>query len=375
MSLSANAAAPPAAPPTVSDFAATQALIKEIASEATGAGKGLLFDPETGVDGAADPPESGASEGTHNEANEPAEDGEDPGQDGKEADGEEQGAEKDGAQASGEIDVGRVTKALKAEGGVDLAELAEALGVQPEALGMTQAQFKAARIERKKATKTLDRALALSQQLEKDFGDPVKARKAAAAGQLEPAIEYIESVFGMPWNDLNKMVLGLIQGKGAPDIESKREIQQLRKDKADRDAADRARTEEAAKQKQVDDAKAWIAHGIKDDPMVSEETNKALRDAGLPPLIDLVFEEMRAGYSKGLTKPKAALEKVKAKLAKQAKALQGAGVLPKTRAASSRPVSASPPRGSAQTGSAGNGRAMTDAELRRAVLKEAGLSK
>ncbi len=371
MSLSANAAAPPAAPPTVSDFAATQALIKEIASEASGSGKGLLFDPETGVDGAADPPEPGASEGTKtHEADDQAED-QDLEQDGEDAN---QGAGKE-PQAPGEIDLARVTKALKADGGVDLAELSEALGVPPEALGMTSAQFKAARIERKKATRTLERALTLSQKLEKDFGDPVKARKAAASGQLEPAIEYIESVFGMPWNDLNKMVLGLIQGKGAPDIETKRELQALKKEKAERDLAAAKQNEQAAQQKQVDDAKAWIQNGIKGDPMVSPETDQALRDAGLPPLLDLVFEEMRAGYSKGLTKPKAALEKVKAKLAKQAKALQGAGVLPKTRGATPKPISSSPSRASAQTGSAGNGRAMTDAELRRAVLKEAGLTK
>ena len=380
MSLSANATAAPAAAPAappVSDFMATQALIKEISAEASSHGKGLFFDPETGVDAAGDEPAGEASSAGNEAQNGTKQEGgdEDVGQVEDGDQGQEHAEEGSEAEAAAEIDVERVKSAVNAEGVVDLAALAEALGIKPEALGMSPAQFKAARLERSKAQKTLQRAHDLSQKLERQFGDQVRARKAVEIGDLMPAVEFIQNTFGMEWNELNRAVIGLLQGKPVQDIESKRELREFKRREAERAENEKKTSEAAAKQQKVDQAKLWITNTIKADPLMSDAVARQLKAAGMPPIVDLVFEEMQSGYAKGLTDPKKALDRVRQKLTTQAKALQAAKILPasKPAPATKKPVSTSPPRANAQTGSAGNGRPMNDAEMRQAVLREAGL--
>lgn len=354
---------------------ATQALIKEISAEASSHGKGLFFDPETGVDAASDESAGDGSSAGNEAQNGTKQESREDGEQVEEADqGQEQAEEGSEAEAVAEIDVDRVKAAVTAEGGVDLAALAEALGVKPEALGMSPAQFKAARLERSKAQKTLQRAHDLSQKLERQFGDQVRARKAVEMGDLMPAVEFIQNSFGMEWNELNKAVLALLQGKPVPDIESKRELRDFKRREAERVENEKKTSEAAAKQQKVDQAKQWISNSIKGDPLLSEAVGKQLKVAGMPPIVDLVFEEMQAGYAKGLTDPKKALDRVRQKLTSQAKALQAAKILPATKpVVAKKPISTSPPRANAQTGSAGNGRPMNDLEMRQAVLREAGL--
>jgi hypothetical protein len=178
----------------------------------------------------------------------------------------------------------------------------------------------------------------------------------------------------MGWNELNKMVGQLLQGKPVKDLEAKRELIELRKKESARAEAEKKSLEEKATQQKVTDAKTWITNSLKGDKLATPELNKQLSEAGFPTITDLVFEEMKAGYARGLTDPRKALEVVKQKLTKQARALSAVvGTSKPAPAPKPKPLSSSKPRADGQTGSAGNGRAMTDKELREAVLKEAGL--
>lgn len=382
---SESSATPAAA---VSESVSTQALIQQIAAEARSAGQSVLYDPDSPVGdpatGDAPPPKGGkparpaAAADAKEGATESETDRDNP-EDQQERSEEDpsQGDEdqQEPAAQAGEISLEAVKAALGAEGGTDVAALAKALGVEAEALGLTPGAAKFLRLEKKKATATLQRAHTLAVELEKKFGDQIKARKAASEGQLEPAIEYCEATFGMPWNELNKMVGLLLQGKPVGDLESKRELRELKKRETERQAQETAKAQEAATAAKVTQAKAWIQTQIKGDKLASPELTEQLRAAGFPPVVDLVFEEMQLGYAKGLTDPKKALEKVRAKLEKQAKALRSAGLVPggKPPPKPAPVTSGSKPRTGAQTGAAGNSRPMTDAELRTAVLKEAGL--
>jgi hypothetical protein len=372
----------------VSEFAEAQALIQQIASEARTSGKTLVFDPEAPPEAeeggeaaprspkgksAGKPPKAASeddgnteSESSSEEERDPEASDQDPGEGDAEGDSEE-------SAAAGEVDLEALKAALAAEGGVDLLALAKALGKDPTELGLTQGQAAFLRLEKKKAAETLAKAQSLSERLQRDFGDQVQARKAASEGDLQPAIDFIEATFGMKWNDLNKMVAQLLQGKPIADLEKHRELHQLRKKEAERQAQEKKQAEEQAAAAKVEQAKQWIRTQIKSDKLASPEMEQALKDAGFPSVVDLVFEEMQSGYSQGLTDPKKALEKVRSKLQRQAKALRTAGLVPASSTPKKAPLSTGKPRESAQTGAAGNGRPMTDQELRQAVLKEAGL--
>ncbi len=381
----------PSATPPRSEAAATQALIAQIAAEARTSGQSIAFDPDAPVEGADgepvaprkgklngagkkpapategdDPDESQSHEKPEDD---PEGDPEDPEQ---AAEGDPEGDPEEPAQ-SGSIDLSAVERALKAEGGVDMLALAKALGKEPEALGVSKGAAAFLRLERKKANETLKNAQETAQRLERDYGDQVRARKAASEGDLQPAIDYIEATFGLNWNELNKMVAGLLEGKPPKDLEKNRELLALRKREAERTAEEKQRAESLAQAEKVTRAKDWIKSQIKGDPLASVDLDKQLREAGFPGVVDLVFEAMQAGYSKGLTDPRKALDSVRQRLTRQAKALRSAGLVPRAKPAKPAPLSTSRPREDAQTGAAGNGRPMTDQELRVAVLKEAGL--
>lgn len=369
MTVSANATGAPSAAPA-SDFAETQALIAAISAEARASGKPVTYDPSAPPDDAdaADAADEPGATPDEAQAEAPAEEATAEPEEGTEEPAEEQ-------EQAAALDPEAIQAAIKEDGTVDLEALAKALGVSPEALQLTPGQFKAARIETRKAKQLMQRAQALSEKLESTYGDQVRARKAAVEGDLNPAIEFVEGVFGMSWNDLNRAVGDLLQGKPIKDLEQKRELRELKKREAEREAREKEQAAVAEREQQVADAKSWIYASIKADKLADVDLNRQLHDSGMPTVVDMVFEEMRDNYAKGLTDPLKALERVKAKLARHAKVLQGAGVLPQTQQpAKAKPLtSTSKPRASAQTGSAGNGRPMTDAELRHAVLREAGL--
>lgn len=364
MSVSADANGAPAVSPRQTDFQETAALIKEITAEARASGK-PIFEPSEAED---------ASDGTtpaepSAEAVEATEEGSEAAEEATEVEVEE-GDELSTAEA---LDLAEIQAALSAAGDLDLEALAKALKIDLSKLQLTPSQFKAARLERRKSQQTLQKAEALQQKLEKTYGDQVRARKAVVEGDLNPAIEFIEGVFGMGWNELNTAVADLLQGKPIKDLEQKREIRELKKREAEREAALKEQQANNERAQQITDAKNWIGMVIRGDKLADPDLNRQLQQAGMPTVVDLVFEEMQANYSKGLTDPAKALDRVKAKLNKQAKVLQAAGVLPKTEAPKPAKAPMGKPRASAQTGSAGNGRPLSDAELRRAVLKEAGL--
>lgn len=359
----------------------TAQLIREITAEARASGQSLVHDPDAPPDagdtdaptpdgkgkGKDKGPPQPKEENTTDETDKSAEDPETPSED-------ESDAESESAEPTGEIDAEAVKRALaNADAdGVDMLALAEALGVDPEKLKVTAAQHRVLRIQQSKAKRMIKEAHDTAKRLNEQYGDQVAARKAVSEGDLNPAIEFVEKTFGMSWNELNKVVGQLLQGKPVADLEQKRELLELRKKEAARAEAEKKAAEDKAREQKVVDAKAWITSSIKGDKLATPELNKQLADAGFPTITDLVFEEMQANYSKGLTDPKKALERVKAKLTKQAKALQSAGLI--TKPATTKPkTTSSKPRANAQAGAAGNGRPMTDKELREAVLREAGL--
>lgn len=378
---------PPPATPAV-DRAGDAALIAQIAAEARASGQGVAFDPEAQPGDAPQKPGKAAkatakptvqvedAEAEDAEA-EPTEEAEPAASDGEaEAEGEGETDEAAPEAPSGEVDLDAVQKAMTAlEGGVDIIELARALGTTPEALGVSPATHAAIRLQRRKAAQTLKRAEDLANKLQAEYGDRVEARKGLSQeGDLDKAIACVEAIFDMSWNDLNKAIAAKLQGKPLPDFETKRELAAAKKREAEREAADKKAADERAAAEKTARAKDWIASKISKDKLATADLSKLLTDAGFPSVVDLVFEEMQRGYSKGLTNPLDALERVRGKLQKQARALQTAGLLPgaqKPKAPS--PVAASKPRAQAQAGAAGNARPMTDKEMREAVLKEAGL--
>ena len=353
----------------------TAALIREITAEARASGKSLVHDPDAPPDATAEPPAAGQTRTAKpKDPNAEESSPEDNEETRAESDSSDDQSDADETEPQGEIDPDRVRAALRREGGVDMLELAEALGVPPETLKVTPATHKALRIAQKRAREMAANAEKLSRDLQSKYGDQASALEAAGKGDLSPAIEFIEKTFGMPWNELNRMVAGLMQGKPAKDLHEKRELLELRKKAAEREEADKKAAAEQAQQQKVADAKQWIANSLRGDKLATEDLNRQLSEAGFPTITDLVFEEMAANWKNGLTDPRKALEKVKFKLSKQARALQSAGFGTKPSAApKSKPMATSRPRAEAQAGAAGNARPMTDRELREAVLKEAGL--
>lgn len=370
--------AAPAAPPPA-EATSTAALIAQITAEARASGQSLVHDP----DAPSEPGDGDTLDETpaakrkvpkpKTEIEKNVQDDGESEETGSTEEPEATGEDGETSEPQAGLDPEAIKRALAGEDGVDMLALAAALGVDPEKLKVTPAQHAVLRLQQKKAREMAKQAHDLSKRLTEQYGDQVKARKAVAEGNLDPAIEFIEGTFGMSWNELNRMVGQLLQGKPVKDIEAKRELQQLRKKEAERVEAEKKAEAERATAQKVSDAKAWIASSIKGDKLATPELNKQLAEAGFPTITDLVFEEMQAGYAKGLTDPRKALERVKIKLTKQAKALQNAVGSGKPAPPKPKPTTSARPRADAQTGAAGNGRPMTDAELRQAVLKEAGL--
>jgi archaellum component FlaD/FlaE len=408
----ATAQTPPAADPGPSDAD----LIKQIASEARSSGKSLTFNPDTGLDeadtdSADEPPARGSKGGKNKPAKEakptrgkdgkfrrekePEQDTEETTEDTEEtesdrdeeqneadADAEDEEADEDAdaeekddeEREPGVFDGSAIQAALDAEGGVDMLALAKALGKEPEELGVSPAQHKAIRLGQQKARATLVKAEKLAAKLNQQFGDPVRARKAVQTGELQPAIDYIQNVFGMSWNELNRAVAAALSGKPLPDLEEKREQFELKKRERERTEAEKKANEEKATAERTEKAKAFITSKIKADKLAKPEVSKLLTEAGLPSVVDMVFAELQAGYKRGLTDPKQALEKVRPRLMKLVKALTAAGLVALPTKPKPKPATTGTrPRSSAQAGAAGNSREMTDEELRRSVLKEAGL--
>lgn len=229
-----------------------------------------------------------------------------------------------------------------------ITDAAEYFGIKPE-------DFKAIRHERKKIDRGRAELDDLSTQLRDKYGDPIVARKAWEAGDLNTYFQTLERWSGVPHAEVQKAWALHVQGKPVPKLELK-------------PVTAPAVTADAGK---VAALKTRIGEDIKADPL-----------AATPGIVDLVFEKMRAGWNKGVRTPAAALKLVAADLLERNRAeraaLKKAGLIKSKPAAAQAPAArvATPRAGSARTqateGKPGSTRPMTDRELAADVMKSLG---
>lgn len=258
-----------------------------------------------------------------------------------------------GASASASVDPA-LAELIKSR---DLDALAAHLGIEnaEEFFRIGAADFKALRHERKKIAGDVKGLETLRTELQEKYGEPIVARKQFQAGDLNAFFATVEKWSGVPYADVQKAWVLHVQGKPVPKLEPKPQ-------------ADPAVTVDAQKVAQL---KERITGDIAKDPL-----------AGVPGVVDLVFEKMRTKWNEGVRTPQAALKLVAADLAERNKAervaLRKAGVIKgKEREPERRPASVPSPRqGSATTqatsGKPGTSRPMTDRELAREVLQGLG---
>lgn len=145
----------------------------------------------------------------------------------------------------------------------------------------------AAAVAEQKKAETL--AIALGEK----YGDPIAARKAAEAGDVDSFVTMVEKWSGgHSWNDVMKWVTSGLAGR------------KERLERKERQTNAEA-TEQAAKREQKQaEVRAWVDTGVK----------KLAPELHDPEVVDLVVAEIRAGYAKGITTPAKALPLVRKKL-------------------------------------------------------------
>lgn len=226
----------------------------------------------------------------------------------------------------------------------DPRALIEALGDAAEELLGSKAH-KALRLQATELKKTEAKNKKFETYLEDKYGDPIKARAAAASGDINAFVENIERQFGAPWTAMVKAVNDAFAGKPAR-IENVAE------------AAKRADLEQATKR---DQAQAKVRADI---TRVATASEPALAKA-CPRLTELVYEKMRTGWNQGIRTPAKALALVKKDLATESAAISK--LFAPKKAAKTPPVR--PPRQERET----PGRPQTDAEMREEFLRAEGL--
>lgn len=163
------------------------------------------------------------------------------------------------------------------------------------------AAHKSLRLTAKENRKNYTKLQNLATSLEHKFGDPVKARTAAANGDIDAFIDSVEKQWGNSWKTLIQAVNSSIAGREAR-IEAKNT---------------QKKQEDTAAQKQREEAAANVKKHVTE--VVKVESDKLL--AKYPKVVDLVIEKMREQYKNGVNTPKKALELVKKDLQEQAKVL------------------------------------------------------
>lgn len=245
-------------------------------------------------------------------------------------DGDEPAPDTDSAEpAVDDADSEDPGKAVPAPKGVDVKALSaaiekndpaafvKALGPAAEELLSSKAH-KALRLQVKELEQKTEahqaaesKAADLAGKLETKYGDPIRARQAAAKGDPDGFIDMVEKWSGgYAWADIMKWVANAAAGRPAKLEERKAEAQGQLADKT-------------AKQEQAQaEAKVWVARGV-----------KAIEPAlDLPLVHDMVYQEIREGFAKGINTPAKAMPAVKAKLKAQYDALHkvfGAPAKPK----------------------------------------------
>ena len=337
-------AAPAATAPAPTLSQQTAALAKEIATEAK-SGADWSESPDTDTAPRETLADANARKGAPAEPTETS----DP-------DDDDEGAEPTEAQTAATAGLSPELDALvKAR---DLDALAAHLGIDnPEEYFKVKADdFRSIRHERKRAAKERTEFENLKGELRTKYGDPIVARRAFESGDLNAYFETLEKWSGVPHAEVQKAWALHVQGKAAPKLVPK--------------APESASVaQDAAKVAQL---KERITADIAKDPL-----------AGVPGVVDLVFDKMRSGWNNGVRTPVAALKLVAADLAERNKAeraaLRKAGVIKgKKEADTVAPTRSvpSPARGSATTqasiGKPGTMQRMTDRELARDVLRGLG---
>jgi hypothetical protein len=206
----------------------------------------------------------------------------------------------DAAEAPQEADVdsAAIAAAIKSK---DVKAFLEALGPHADALIGGKAH-RALRIAAKEADKAAEKAKkkdsdahSLVQQLADKYGDPIAARKACEDGDVDSFITLVEKWSGRPWNDVMRWTTAGITGR------KERLEATERGDKAQAQMA-------AAKKEQAQaEVRQWVDSGVA----------KLAPDLHHPEVVQMVVDEIRAGYSNGITTPAKALPLVKAKLEAQ----------------------------------------------------------
>lgn len=241
------------------------------------------------------PAETGDGDEATAEADDSSDEAEDEGEPAAEAKGSESASEL--------IDYAKLVAAVDSD---DLPALIEALGPAADKL-LTSKAHKTLRIQAKELGKKIaeaeaadKRATALAERLDAKYSDPIAVRKAVetqAPDACDKFIDYAEKTIGAPWNDIMKWV-----GKNLAGRPERLQV------KARAETAATAK-QETERQEAVKQTQAWVnAEVTKADATLLSE---------MPEITDMIIDEIKTGYARGVDHPAKALPLVLKKLEAQ----------------------------------------------------------
>jgi len=205
----------------------------------------------------------------------------------------------------------------------------------------------------------------LEQNLREKYGDPVQAKKLWDSGDYEAYFSTLEKWSGVPHAEVQKAWYKMIQGQTPEDLQTKKRMRELEREKAERLQKDREQEQTAQTQKLEQDALKAIQQDLKGHKLEK-----------YPNIDTLVLNEIRQNYSKGITNPKLAIASVQKRLIEETRLRSKFGLIPKKKK-SSIPNSINagllshnkvPPTSIANKNT--NSKKMTDAELAKSVVQE-----
>lgn len=226
-------------------------------------------------------------------------------------------------KASDNVDLHKLVEAIDTK---NVAALVEALGPAAEDLLSSKShatlrhQIKDAIAATKKANDAEKKADDVANRLAAKYSDPIAVRKSIETGDkdaVDKFIDYAEKTCGADWNTVMRWVSKGLGGRP----------ERLAIKKQEAETAVVAKT--AQESQALEQTRAWVAEGLKaKDPTLATEA---------PELVDLVIEEMRAGFHSGVTTTAKALplvlKKLEAQHAKLSKILAKTGTKKKVESA------------------------------------------
>ncbi len=204
---------------------------------------------------------------------------------------------------SDSVDFAKLVEALDTK---DVATLMEALGPLADEMLSSKShktlrlQAKDLKIAQKAAQQAEEKANELIDKLSNKYSDPIEVRKAIDSkdpGAVDKFIDYAEKTTGATWNDIIRWVVGGMAGRQT-------RLQQKAVE------AETASVKNAQSQAEaLEQAKTWVSGAVtKVDAALLTEA---------PEIVDLIINEIKTGYSKGITSPAKALPLAMAKLKDQ----------------------------------------------------------